>query len=304
LGRCIVTLVTGAPAQSIGPFAVDSTSIYWAAEHAVMRMSKCGGTPTTLASGDFSPGPIAVNGTHVYWVNPGCDARFGCFSTGSVMSAPLAGLPDGATPATLTSKQPAFGGIALDSSNVYWMNGQYLSTVMKVPLAGGAATSLASGPQSSALVVDATNVYWAGNETVMSVPIKGGTVTTLAPSPDLGVSPGIAVTATDLYWTNERGTVMKVDKGGGTPVTVASGQNQPLGIAVDATSVYWTTYALCAGALDGAVTCSGSVMAVPLGGGASTTLSQLGAYEIAVDGTSVYFRASGLNDNLIKLTPK
>ena len=52
---------------------------------------------------------------------------------------------------------------------------------MKVPLAGGSATTLALGCPYD-IVVDAASVYWtdSNNNAVMSVPLDGGVATTLA----------------------------------------------------------------------------------------------------------------------------
>ncbi len=238
------------------------------------------------------------------------------------MSAPLSGVPDGGAPTTLASAQPALWGIAMDSTSLYWMNGEAgTAAVVKVPLAGGTVTTLASAPAGSyaasvvgALAVDATFVYWVARDAVMRVPIEGGKPATLAPS-GAGVHTGIALSATDVYWTSAdfeglapddaTGAVMSVSKNGGTAATVASGQRVPWSVAVDATSVYWTTAWQCALKHDGAVACPLTVMKAPLCGGAPTTLSSdQGGEILAVDATSVYWLSGVASDALMKLTPK
>ena len=67
-------------------------------------------------------------------------------------------------------------------------------------------------------------------------------------------------------------------------VILASGQLQPGDVAVNPSGVYWTNQGSYVG------NNSGSVMSVPLGGGALTTVaSGQSPYGIAVDGTSVYW---------------
>lgn len=87
--------------------------------------------------------------------------------------------------------------------------------------------------------MDTTSVYWANGDSVMKVPLGGGVATTLA-SEQGGVQ-RIAVDATNVYWTSADGAVRKVPIGGGPATTLSSLPGAvPVGIAVDASSVYWT----------------------------------------------------------------
>jgi hypothetical protein len=148
-------------------------------------------------------------------------------------------------------------------------------------------------------------VYWtdyAAGGTVMSTPETGGPITTIATNQDWPWA--IAVDDNNVYWTNydndaadtggpgagqtTSGTVMKMAlTGGGSPVALDTGLQEPWGLAIDATNVYYTT----AG--------GGRVKSVPIastGTGPVTVLAtgQSTPLGIAVDGTSVYWANNGV----------
>jgi hypothetical protein len=56
----------------------------------------------------------------------------------------------------------ASASIAVDASSVYWMSGSVDGALLKIPIAGGATTVLATGQQGrpQCIAVDATSVYW------------------------------------------------------------------------------------------------------------------------------------------------
>jgi hypothetical protein len=236
---------------------------------------------------------LAVDSTSVYWTTSGEAA-------GNVMKVSATG--GDLTPFTQYINGGS-GGIAVDATNVYWVDtwtspaAGPSGTVMKASTAGGTAVTLASGQDAPcAIAVDATNVYWTNvgsngsDGTVMTVSTNGGTPRTLA---SLQLSPGgIAVDATNVYFTtsdaSDAGSVTVVSKAGGpgpvttlaTPETFAPSNCQHA-LAVDDTNVYWTA--------------GDSVMTVAKTGGTATAVAsgQTPLGGIAVDATTIYWLSGG-----------
>ena len=145
------------------------------------------------------------------------------------------------------------------------------------------------------VAIDATNVYWVESDSmaistiVASAPIGGGAVTTLGTTATALLPQGMAITSTDIYFVGyvagAGGTpgLYTLPITGGSPTLIWSkaSPSQPADVTLDGSNVYWTDMA------------AGAVYSMPLGGGAASTMATgiANPRTIAVDSKNVYFTA-------------
>jgi hypothetical protein len=226
-----------------------------------------------------------IDSTNVYWVN-----NTSAPGAGTVLSAPLSGVPEGGAPTTLYSGS-AGAALAIDSQHVYWaQNTGGEAYILGVPIGGGAVTTLGLGNEPTWLDVNGTNLYWAnvGDGTIMAASLlpDAGPAVELASEGSSAFVFGVAANSSSVYWTNEQfDTISALPLDGGAMTTVASGTTHPYRIAVGSTAVYWTTGFP-----------PSPLMTAPLGGepdgGTATTLAVSGsssASDLALDSTNVYW---------------
>ncbi|HTB56743.1 MAG TPA: hypothetical protein VLC06_02670 [Polyangia bacterium] len=201
--------------------------------------------------------------------------------------------------------------IAIDGTNVYWMNlGTNATTdpkapapwmggqVMKCPIAGcdGTPISLASDRmlgfaqrEPPAFATDGTNVYWSDDTTspaILKCAVGGCDGGPQAVSNQGAES--LAVYQGSIYWTEFAAEVFACPISG-----CSAGQTMPwsagdspcaVGIAVDGTGIYWATTApdaVLACALGG---CDGTPSSVMASSPSAAAVSQ-----VALDDNNVYF---------------
>jgi hypothetical protein len=124
------------------------------------------------------------------------------------------------------------------------------ASIQEVPLAGGNVITVVSGLNDPAmLATDTHSVYWADPQsgTVMSTPLVGsdggggsGIINLIASGQSEPLP--VKVDATYVYWGNNTGgQLVAAPIGGGTAVTLATGQPNIRDLALTTSCIYWTT---------------------------------------------------------------
>jgi hypothetical protein len=320
-GGSLTTVATvpssaGFALNAILGLAVVGANAYWIDpyNHSLYTVPLAGGSVSALATGIGVPtaNPVislAVTATTAYWAEAGtyggCCIQAG---TGTLKSVPLGG----GTVTTVFTGLDAPGALAIDGANAVWAESW---RVARGPIAGGAATTLASGISTNMarIAVDASHVYVLDADLIKTLPTAGGVVEKLAATRatlgDLSsVDQDIAVDGNSVYWTIKDiaggPTLQKVPLVGGTPVTLSVDTTGPPNpqecnwrIALDSQNVYWS-----AGSNEFPIGCK--ILKVPLNGGTATTLVDYAYLEdFTVDGTTVYFLELGSNPGSIQQIP-
>jgi hypothetical protein len=247
-GGAISTVVS---AQLGGGFlAVDDTNVYFIDETgAVSRVPKGGGPSTPIIK--LTDSGLTALGDRLYWreISPGTQASV-------IKTVPL----KGGTVSTLADLPASVSGEALGVTKTTGFFGGFTSPgLYAFPLGSGGPVDGGSVPNLTGrcqfLISDTDAVYCGGYFGPTSGTAPAGSLIRVESSGSATVlgnilaggggidagAGGVAYDATDVYWADPItvGTIMKVSKTGGTPVTLAKDTN-PVAVAVDDTAVYWS----------------------------------------------------------------
>jgi hypothetical protein len=256
-GGGTTTLASGI-ANSLARIAADQNNVYILDGELVKVLPLAGGTLERLAAattqinnpggpippiGSINPnGDIATDGTSVYWTADGAGPTVQKVSVAGGAPVTLA------VDALNTSAQPCYWRIAVDAQNVYWTSDQTTSpvgcSVRKVPVGGGAASTVVDYPNLRDFTVDAGVLYFAelGGRTIQKIATDGG-ATALVVS---GASPSLLTNGSGrLVWLEGGLGVNFVSEAGGMPISVGCPLSDPSlvmdALAVDSSGLYCAT---------------------------------------------------------------
>jgi hypothetical protein len=276
--------------------AVDATYVYFGDnDGGLFRAAKTGSGVTKLA--DIPNGNLLLltsDDQNLYFFSDASDQ--GAFQS-TLYSLPKSG----GTPRQLADGIWLASDIRVDASSVYWIslgstpdleNLNPDGKVEKINKDGTGRTLLASSLSGAqGLAVDDTNVWFGesgiavGNTSsgLRRVPKNGGSITHVT---DGAAIVSIALTPADVWFStgdvkSSNGALLHVPIGGGTPVTVSSGDTTPIELHIAGSTVY---YIASGDEID-------TITSVPLAGGTPTSLQTADFFSeaLAIDDCSIYF---------------
>jgi hypothetical protein len=279
----VATLASSQPGSGQA-IAVGGGEVYWTipegpgpTQGSVREVSRCGGDATVVATSSLQPSAIVVGSADVYWGN------YGLSREGSLVT--IAG--EGEPPTQIWSGGRIEGQLALDATNVYWGSFAGARGLWKAPRTGGVATTLVSGVAAASVAVDDTYAF-VMQPPPMPGPSEGELVryslalgTSAALSSDVLVASPLALDDANVYYLGAAG-IRRVSKTAGSSATLANGDYVGA-LAIDGSNLYAILTS------EG----SGTLVRVPVDGGASTTLAAVplanAESNLAVDDAYVYW---------------
>jgi hypothetical protein len=246
----------GAPVE----LAIHDGQLYWGtdASRTVSTAELATGTVRVMFPGRTAVRGFAFDATRIYFSR----AAFNIVESGTL---------NGSSSGNFTNhREPGAAGVAADDKAAYWAtyDGGTAGLIRTKPLGPPSTvdgSTLVSGLTSpDGVAVDATHIYFTTHTqtggTVQRVVKAGGTPTVLASNQAAPHS--LAVADGFVYWTDQgdgtpnTGSVQRVAVTGGPIQILADHQPFPNTLALQGGDVYWTD------------TVAGTVMRVPIAGGA------------------------------------
>ena len=160
-GGAPTILADAGVAWSPGYLAIDNSYVYWTADETpnqgglVARVPIAGGNMETLTTTTQIPTSIVLDAQNIYWVE---------WSEQHTSAVIMTASHSGTNPRMLWSGQGMIPwDLALDGTALYWtesLDEGGPGQVMKLPLTGGSAVTLAVDHDPFGIAVDDTGVYW------------------------------------------------------------------------------------------------------------------------------------------------
>ena len=267
--------------------AVAGANLFWTEKHptggfsgSIKRMPIIGGAVAMLAENLYLPRRFAIYGSELYFVEsydetvswPYTDGRIAKISQNggtvqTIISGATKPLPD---------YRGSFGTIPFttDYSYVYFADAD---SIKKVPISGGVVekidrfTQYSDNPQFpkiptgdiQSIATDGEFVYFNDKScTIWKIPVDGGEALVLANYPDHCEGP-IRIVGDMIYWAAST-SIKKINKNGGSIVTVATDLPYISDLIVDRENIYFSGND------------TGKIYRISVNGGSYTTISSIG----------------------------